>query len=288
MILKRNILIVIAIISFSNSVFSQWTQEKNKGFYKLSAWYLEADKHYTDTGETDPNTTRGLFNINLYGEYGISKKFDVIAYIPFFSRSFENSVVSGTTGEVIEKGEGFNSVGDIEFGIKYGILNIKNYAWSTTLSFGIPTGSSEGGSDGSFQTGDGEFNQNLRTDFGISYHLGELPVYSKVYLGFNNRTKGFSDEFRTGLEFGANIIKDKLWLIGKGDVLNSLKNGSLNSQNSQGSIFANNIEFVSLGAEINYYLTPKFGVSLNYSSAVSGRIIYASPSISGGIFLDIK
>jgi len=118
--------------------------------------------------------------------------------------------------------------------------------------------------------------------------LGNTSLYSKAYLGYNNRTQDFSDEFRSGFEIGANFFNKKLWLIGRADIVKSLKNGSLNAQNSQGSIFANNIEYTSLGGEIAYYFTKKWGASLNYTGAINGRIIYAAPSISFGVFLDIK
>jgi len=273
---------------YSNTAFSQWTKGKGNGYYKLSAWYLEADQHYTDTGEKDPNLTRSQFNISFYGEYGVSNKFDAIAYIPFFSRAVENDEVSGTTGQIISEGEAFNSIGDIIIGGRYRILKTKKYALSLSLKLGLPTGNNSGGSDGSFQTGDGEFNQLLQTNLGTSFKLGAIPSYAKAYLGFNNRTKGFSDEVRAGLELGANISKNKLWLIGRLGILESLQNGDLNAQNSPGSIFANNVEYMSLGAEVSYYLTKKIGVSFNYTSAVSGKLIYAAPSYSGGVFLVIK
>jgi hypothetical protein len=269
-------------------MFSQWVKPKGKGYYKLSAWYLEYDQHYTDTGEKDPNTTRGNFNLNFYGDYGMTDKIDLIAYIPFFSRTYQNEVRSGTTGELINPGEAINAIGDIDLGIEYGILNTGKLALSSSLILGLPTGNNAGGSDGSYQTGDGEFNQFLKLGLGIPFSLGNAPMYSKIYAGFNNRTKDFSDEFRTGLELGINVFNNKLWLIGKSDIVKSLKNGSVNAQNNQGNIFANNIEYVSLGAEVAYYITQKIGVSLNYTSAVSGRIISARPSYSGGVFLDVK
>jgi len=286
--LKKILFTIALTVLFSTTVFSQWTKGKANGYYKLSAWYLKADQHYTDTGKTDPNITRNQFNISLYGEYGISNKFDIITYIPFFSRAVENDEISGTTGQILSKGEAFNSFGDMEIGVRYGVLKTDKYALSASLKLGLPTGDNSGGSDGSFQTGDGEFNQLLQTNLGTSFAIGSIPSYAKLYLGLNNRTKGFSDEFRTGIELGANISKNKLWLIGRADILKSFQNGSLSAQTSQGSIFANNIEFVTLGAEIAYYITKKIGISLNYTSIVSGKLIYAAPSISGGIFLDIK
>lgn len=285
---KKTVFFVAFTVLFSTSTFSQWVNPKGKGYYKLSTWYLKTDQHYTDTGEIDPNVTRGNFNVNFYGNYGLTDKWDVIAYVPFFSRTYQNDVLSGTTGEVIESGEAVNSIGDIDLGIEYGIFNNGKFALSGTLMFGLPTGENSGGSDGSYQTGDGEFNQFMKLAVGVPFLLSKKSFYSKAYLGFNNRTENYSDEVRTGIEVGTNFFNRKIWLIGRSDVVKSLKNGSLNAQTTQGNIFANNVEYVSLGGEINYYITKKLGLSLAYTGAVSGRIIAANPSISGGIFLDVK
>lgn len=285
---KKLALLVFLICLCSKPAFSQWTKGKGKGYYKLSAWYLESDQHYTDTGDKDPNITRGQFNVNFYGEYGLTDKLDVIAYIPFFSRVYQNDVISGTSGGTIGVGEDLNSIGDIDLGLTYGFIKTDKFALSGTLKFGLPTGNNSGGSDGSYQTGDGEFNQTLLINAGAPFKLGKTSFYSKVYLGYNNRTQNFSDEFKSGLELGANFLNKKLWFIGRSDIVQSLNNGSLNAQNSQGSIFANNVEYISLGGEVAYYITKKLGVSLNYTGAIDGRIIYADPSISFGVFLDIK
>lgn len=270
------------------STNAQWSKGKGKGYYKLSAWYLKADQHYTGTGNIEPNATRTQFNTNIYAEYGISNNIDIIAYVPFFTRITQNNQVSGTTGETVQKGEGFNAFGDVDLGARYAFYKKGKWAADVKLLLGLPTGNDKGGSDGSFQTGDGEFNQYLSTSLGYSTSLGDIPVYAKSYVGFNNRSKGFSDEFRGGLEAGANFLQKKLWLIGRLNLVKSFKNGDLNASTSNGSIFANNIEFTSLGLEAAYYITEKIGVSASFDTAVSGRVIAANPSISGGIFLDIK
>ena len=32
--------------------------KKGTGYYKVGAWFLDADEHYTDEGLLDPNATR--------------------------------------------------------------------------------------------------------------------------------------------------------------------------------------------------------------------------------------
>ncbi len=285
----RKLLLFFAISFIAQASFGQWSKGKGKGFYKLSAWYLKTDQHYTDTGDIDPNVTRTQFNVNAYVEYGVSSQFDIIAYVPFYARATQNNIFSGTTGGLIQEGEAVSSIGDVDLGINYGFYKKGNWAASAKILFGLPTGQERGGSDGSYQTGDGEFNQFLSGALGYSTNLNGTPFYAKSYLGYNNRTQNFSDELRFGLESGLNLFNNKVWIIGRLDVVQSLQNGSLNAQNNtQGSIFANNVEFVGLGVEASYYITKKLGVSLTYGGAISGRIIAANPSISGGIFLDIK
>lgn len=284
----KNIITFIIVLFVSQTITAQWSKGKSKGFYKLSAWYLNTDQHYTDTGEIDPNATRTQFNINLYSEYGITDRLDVIAYIPFYNRATQNNQVSSVNGAILQEGEAITAFGDIDLGLNYNFYRKGKWSASTKLLFGLPTGEDAGGSDGSYQTGDGEFNQYLSGLLGYSTSLNGTPFFAKYYLGYNNRTQGFSDELRTGAEAGFNIFNNKVWLIGRLDVVKSLQNGSLNAQNSQGSIFANNVEYVGVGLEASYYITKKLGVSLTYGGAISGRIIAANPSISGGIFLDIK
>ncbi|CAL2093572.1 hypothetical protein [Tenacibaculum sp. 190524A05c] len=286
--MRKNIFLAVLFSLVFIKVNAQWSKGKGNGYLKLGAWYLQSDQHYTDTGAIDPNVTRTQFNLNLYGEYGITSKLDIITFLPFYSSISQNNQISGTNGSVISAGETVSSLGDIDLGVNYNIYQKNNWAASVKLILGLPTGNDSGGSDGSFQTGDGEFNQYISTYLGYSGKVYDLPFYAKSYLGYNNRSEGFSDEFRTGLEGGINFLENKLWFITRLNILKSLKNGSLNAITSNGSIFANNIEFSSFGFELAYYFTKSFGISANFDSAFDGRIIAANASFSGGIFLDIK
>lgn len=278
---------VIGFFLIFQHSYSQWTSGKGNGYYKLAAWSLVADEHFTSSGNIDPNATRGNFTLSVYAEHGLTNKLDAIVYVPFFTRIYQNSQVSGVTGNVLQEGEDLNAFGDLDIGFRYLLFKKNKFSITSSLKLGLPTGKSDGGSDGSYQTGDGEFNQLLTINPGISFELFQKPSYAKVLLGFNNRTEGFSDEFHYGVESGIKVL-DKLWLLGRLNSINSLNNGTLTAQNSQGSIFANNIEYVALGAEAAYYLTSKLGISVNYTGLISGKIIYANPAISGGIFLDMK
>ena len=282
---KKSILLCILFLMGINVGEAQWTQKKGSGYYKLGTWFLEADKHYTDQGLTDPNATRGIFITSLYLRHGITDKITLISYIPY-ARVYQNKQVN-TSGIGGQPGEAFNSLGDIDLAVEYQLSKKSGWALSTSLSLGFPTGNASGGSDGSYQTGDGEFNQILKILIGTSYKIGKQRFYAKGSLAFNNRSNGYSDQYRFGIETGTQLFKNKLLLVTRLNTTQSLYNGSLSAANSNGSIFANNIEIVGYSGEINYFFNKKWSASIGYSSAFSGKVIYSAPALSSGIALKL-
>jgi hypothetical protein len=227
----------------------------------------------------------GLFNTSLYAEYGFTNRLTGVLYFPFFSRAYMNNTISGTTGETLIPGEAINSLGDTDLGIKYGLTLNKPLALSATLTFGLPLGNNNGGEAGNIQTGDGEFNQILQLDAGSGFALGKISAYANVYAGVNNRTEGYSDEFRYGLEAGVTFWKKKVTAIARFTGIKSFKNGDLPAERSNStSIFANNTEFLSFSPEVAYQLNDKWGVSASVGTALFGKIIFASPAYSFGVY----
>ena len=185
-----------------------WTQEKGNGYFKLSTYFVKADSHFTSMrGELDPNATIGFLNTAAYIEYGITDRWTVVSNISLFARNYVNSQVSRTTGEVITPGEATNGIGDIDVAIKYGIYQSDRFVFAGTLLLGIPSGKIGQGEMGILQLGDGEFNQMIRFDASTPWKVKNSPMYANAYVGFNHRTRGFSEEFRWGAEIGVGYNK---------------------------------------------------------------------------------
>lgn len=287
----KNITLTFVFLFSFHSLFAggPWPQAKGKGYFKISEWWTVFDEHYTDQGLRDPNLTSGIFNTTFYGEYGITDRFTAILNSPIFSRNYINNLRSGTTQEIIFEGESLNGIGDIDLAFKYGITKPgSSIPVSITIGVGLPTGNAQGGTQGNLQLGDGEFNQNIQVDLGKSLNIGKQSAYFSTYAGFNNRTNGFSEEFRYGLELGTGFINNKLWIAGKLNAIKSFKNGDTRETTTNTSLFANNAEFTSLALDVNLYLTKKLGVSVSYAAAVNGKIIAAAPAYSVGVFYDLK
>ncbi|MEM1357609.1 MAG: hypothetical protein AAGF89_05395 [Bacteroidota bacterium] len=286
--MMRNLLLLgCLLVSFSLAA-GPWPKPKGKGYFKLYEWWTQFDQHFTSNGELDPNATLGLYNTSFYGEYGLTDRLTGVINLPLFSRSTINAQISGTRGNVITPGDAFNGIGDTDLALRYA-LSAPGAALpiSATLTFGLPVGEEAGGEQGNLQTGDGEFNQMLTLEVGKSISFGNTTsCYVSALVGFNNRTEGFSDEFRYGLEGGIGIGHGKLWLIGRMQGSESFMNGETAATNPTTSIFSNNAEYLSLGGEVNYYLSDKLGFSAGVATAISGRIIAAAPAFSVGVFVD--
>lgn len=281
-------IIIITILPMTLLAGGGWPQPKGKAYIKLSEWWTTSDEHYTDVGLIDPNVTLGIFNTSIYAEYGITNRLTGTIYFPFFSRALINNTVSSTTGEVLNAGDAINSLGDTDISLKYGITGSNSpIAVSASVLFGIPLGNDLGGKDNNLQTGDGEFNQFVQLDAGSGFNVAGLSAYANVHFGYNNRTSGFSDELRYGVEAGIATLDSKLWFIGRLNRVDSRKNGTLGNNSTGTSIFSNNAEYTSLGGEVSYKINEQFGFSAGITGAIDGRIILAAPSYSVGVFVEM-
>ena len=265
---------------------AQWINEKGKGYYKIGSWSLLANEHYTDQGKVDPNATRGLFISSFYAQLGLFKKVNLIAYIPFLVKNYQFAQVSKTNGKIYEPRQEYNGFGDINLGFEYGFKTEGKWVLSSTVTLGIPSGNAHGGTDGSYQTGDGEFNQLIQLSVGSGYGIGKQNFYLKSYFGINNRSKGFSNEIHSYFETGTQFINNKLLILSRLHWIKPLYNGTLDASNSNGSIFANNVESVILGGEMAFNLGEKWGVSATVTHPLFGRVIYKTQTFSGGIFFN--
>ena len=288
--MKRVILyLIVTFVALSTAeAGGPWTQKKGKGYFKISEWWLVFDEHYTSKGLSDPNVTNGIYSTFFYGEYGITDRVTTTLNTALFTRNVVNNVLSQTTGDVVTAGEAINNIGDADVSVKYSLTKPgAKFPVALSAVFGLPLGQSVGGVLNNLQTGDGEFNQILQLDAGRGFKLGsKVNAYSAMYLGVNNRTKGFSEELRYGAEFGVGLFGGKSWVVVKITGVDSFKNGFTAASSTTGGVFANNSEYTSYAFEWNQYISKRWGISASVASAFRGEIIAAANSYSVGVFFD--
>jgi protein XagA len=254
-----------------------WTKAKNSGFYKLDFSRISAADVFNNKNEVIP--FRSITNniTSFYGEYGVSNKFTLIGYIPFLVNN-QLGESKSSTGTVLSPSTSETNFGDVDLGFRYQLFNKNGISLSANVLLGLPTGNSTQ-KDG-LLTGDGEFNQMLKLAVGT----GKARWWTQAAVGFNNRTKSFSDEFRYDFEFGYKFYNDRFLTILKLNGIESLDNGTA-KENIVG-VFSNNVEYAGVGPEFLYYVNNKknVGVSLRIAGSLKGRNILAAPSFAVGVF----
>lgn len=278
---KLTIIILLTTISISSFAGGGWTQKKGKGYFKLSQYAIIADQYFNPEGNLiQVNPRISFFNTALYGEYGLTDKITTELYLPFFSRSVLNNL-ERRNGEFVE-GDQVSSLGDTNLSFKYGLDQEGPTVVSIKLTLGLPLGDPSGGETGTLQTGDGEFNQMISIDVGHSFY--PAPFYANASIGLNNRTQGFSEEFRYSIEAGLTL--NKFILIGRITSVNSLLNGDT-FDNPDPGVFGNNIEYMSFTPELVYKIKENYGLTAAVGTAFSGKQVLANPSYEVGFFLEL-
>jgi protein XagA len=229
----------LLIISMTPSVLmaQAWTKSKGEGFYKLDYSSIQASDLFDSKGKVVPfNRTIGNATTSFYGEYGISNKVTAIAYIPFFV----SDKLGARTIPTASPSSSNNGFGDVDLGLRIA-LPVKAFAVSANIFLGLPTGISKQAND--LVTGDGEFNQMLK----IAMGTGKKKWWTQGALGFNNRNKGYSDEFRYDFEFGYKFLNDRLLAIFKINGVESLNNGTVAPTKT--GLYSNNVVYLGVGPE---------------------------------------
>ena len=276
----------IAILALCTATVSAqgggWTSGLLGGYFKLEQRALLAEDFFDKDGNIVSIPRTGLLTTSFYGQFGVLDRLDVNVYVPLFVYNYQlgNSLTNLSKGS---KG----NIGDIKAGLKYGIIRDKPLVLSVGLRLDLPTGD-KGAEDAldikRFQTGDGEFNQWIHADLGLS--LWPVPAYVSAGVAFNNRNSSFSDEFNWYLSSGVSLFKI---ISVKAEVagLYALGNGAVENPEQLYGTFLNNSSYLSYGAEVSWRFLPKTGFSLGTDLASSGENILAGPSIYASLHLEL-
>lgn len=256
-----------------------WTQTRGHGFYKLEGRYIHARRYFEPNGKIIDIPTLSDFAMSFYGEYGFRERFTVIAYVPFYKHLALNRQIGRDRGFVYFPGDSASGFADSDVGFRIGLKQSGATVVSGRVMLGLPLGENEQKSG--LLTGDGEFNQLLALELGHSFY--PLPLYFSGEVGFNNRTKGFSDELRYAAELGYtfwNRITLMMRMVG----VASLKNGEDNIRGGMGGLYANNVSYLALGPSLFYQFNQRFGLTAGVDGATYGQSVLAAPSYSLGVY----
>jgi len=274
-----SLLVIFSSIYHQSFAGGGWVSGQYHGYFKIGQSYIRASDYFTPKGQVIPITTIGIYTTSLYGQFGLTDRLDVIAYVPFFTRSTLNQL-NDSNGNMLVQGDELNSIGDIDLTLKYGVIKNKPWVVAASLTLGLPSGNPTGGATSSLQTGDGEFNQMISID--MSRSLGKF--YFSFLGGFNNRAKGFSNEFRYGTEVGYGT--EKFYYILRFHGIKPLGKDQQELTTING-VFGNRVEYFSFSPEINYQAGKKWGITAGMGGVIYAKRILAAPNFMAGIYLKI-
>lgn len=267
------IILLILMLPINEIFAGAWTQKKGTGYYKADFRYLGGNKIYDSNGDKLAIPDFKDMTIGIFGSYGITDDLTLMLNAAVFKslKLDTDTVALGFENEV----SGF---GDIFVGAKYKLAKFGQSFISGKFLLNLPTGEST--PDGGLWTGSGDYHQSLGLEYG--YSLWPIPAYLNAGVTYTNRTQGFSDEFRYGIEAGYTFIKNlSLILRFHGQV--SMKNGDENLKGGFG-VFSNNQQYIAYNAELAYKFTSNFGVKGYYESGGAGKNIISAPVINVGLF----
>ena len=271
--------VLFFLVSVNAIAGGPWVYKQGKGYFKIGQSLINADAFFGPKGsEVDFATRFRFYTSSVYGEIGVTDRLTAVVYVPFFVWAhFNTGQYEGTN--IFKQSDEESGIGDSDFTLKYGLNTSGSYRMSIALTLGVPLGEPKGGREGAIQTGDGEFNQMIVFETGKGYSNG---MYWASSLGYNNRTNGFTDEIRYGLEGG--VTKGSITALLRFYGVKPVSQSSKGSDNDNG-LFADRIEYLSFTPELIYTYKNKFGVSASAGGALYARRILAAPNFSFGGFV---
>lgn len=278
--MKRTLSLIFILTLLTGSVFaSAWPQKRGHGYYRIGFRMIRADQFYEPDGTKVDIATLSEYTTTLYGEHGLSNRLTLVASVPVFKRVTLNRQV-GTSGFVYFAGDAKNGIADTDVGLRFGLLQNNSTVLSAELLLGLPVGDHD--HEHGLLTGDGEFNQHLKLQFGYSFY--PTAAYVTGEIGVNQRSEGYSDEFHYTAELGYWLTP---WLLASFKLrgVESFENGVDTVLGGAAGLYGNDQRYLAYGPEVAFLFTPALGMSLAVEGATRGRHIPAAPAFSLALFL---
>ncbi|NKB65882.1 MAG: hypothetical protein GKR89_02360 [Candidatus Latescibacteria bacterium] len=257
-----------------------WTQAAGSGYFKLGTQWVRGKGFREENGRKVTIPTLADYTTSLYGEYGLRDNLTLVGYMPFFKRITLNKQVGRPSGFVYFEGDDISGLGDAQLGLRYRLAQLAATTLSAELAVGLPLGDDT--QPNGLLTGDGEANQQLTLKLGRSFY--PAPSYINVDLGFNNRIKGYSDEYLYAVEVGY-TFRGRLTAILHLRGTESLSNGDDGVSGGMGGLYANNQSYLTFGPELIVALGEDAGLSLSAAHTARAENALEAPVLAVGFFL---
>jgi hypothetical protein len=272
--------ILAGLVLLSECAFAgAWTHKHGGGYFELKQQIIRANQFYEPDGRKIDIPTLAEYRTAFYGEYGVNDWLTVIAEVPYLHITL-NRQLGRPSGFVYFPGDSVSGIADVDVGVRLGLLRDRSTVLSLGLKLGLPLG--DDAQENGLLTGDGEFNQLLTLQVGHSFY--PRPMYLTGEVGVNNRTNGYSDEFRYEAEIGY-TFGGKLTLALKVHGSEPFRNGDDAVMGGMGGLYANNQRYLAFGPAVFYNLYKSLGIGGRVEGATRVQNALSAPALVFGVFL---
>lgn len=220
-----------------------WNLDKGKAYTQFSFTYLNYGG-LLNGSEKNIDLYRNIsdYTIQLYTEYGLSKKINLVLNLPYKMVSSSDKIndVSNSFEDTLEAGK-LSGLSNLNVGIKYLIID-KAYVLSMQLDFFNKTH---------------QYNDESGLQIGYDAHLiypsllfgkGWDKYYLQIQEGLLLNSSNYSQNSVGNIEVGRKISKNGGYLIFRTDVKIPFTTGHYNERNSvQTGLFRDNSSYISPG-----------------------------------------
>ena len=257
-----------------------WLIKKNSGFFQLQTTLpVSSFNHLFLENNKDLALNRSVldYTYQVYLEYGITDRVNIISSLPFKQISTGNLENKITNPKTLPKGN-LIGVGNYKVALKYRLSDKKIKA-----AISIQT---------SLKTIRKKMEAGLITGYDAnaigSYLFIGKSFSAKCYSYFETGISFYSNDFSNILDIHYELgyrIKKSLWTVLTFDMRASLKDGNYSNENlQQTGFYTNNQEYVSPGLKINYEIKNEIGFSVATYTGLSGNYVGKIGMFSLGIY----
>ena len=284
--MKKLTILLFTLFSLLIQAQSPWLPAKNGFFVQASYTSIpEYSTLFTKSGDVF-ETSRLIKDktLQLYGEYGLSKKLALHVSLPFklFSSGNTNLGFNGNYSKIPDAAK-VNAIGNIQTSIKYKLSEGK---WVSAAQLRIELPASNKGDVSGLKPGYSAWAFSPLVSAGRGWN----KTYFYYYLSGIWRTNQYSAYLNTGIEGGWKAFKP-VWFIFYSEFLNSFENGSksLPPPEKQFGLYSNDLEYFSFGLKVIFETAIneqlKLGVIAHASGSFSGFAVAHAPLFSLGVYL---
>lgn len=264
----------------------------NKGTFSLTTGYTRgtAEEFFLGEEKQDAIPVHGAFTqdiISFYGKYGITDDLTLIASLPFISIQGDSLNVDPFNGNDAQA-----DFQNLQVALKYRAVSLTSESGQFNL-FGGVTGTLAGDyvNNGIIAIGNGSNAVDLTLN-------GQYTLTSGWFLsaGAAYSLRGEADNDYGVLEGEAFDVPNAVLGLAKagyaggriyGEVFyefqSSTEGVDIGGEGFGGNFPETEVNFSRLGASVYYALTPEFGLSLSYSTFISGRNVSDFSYLGGGV-----